>query len=79
MPTSQVPQQETIAAIATAIVPQQGSVGIVRLSGEQAVEIAQALFYAPGNQPWDSHRILYGYVQHPKTQQTVDEAPAVPP
>ncbi|MEL6776381.1 MAG: tRNA uridine-5-carboxymethylaminomethyl(34) synthesis GTPase MnmE [Cyanobacteria bacterium J06597_16] len=74
MPTSQVPQQETIAAIATAIVPQQGSVGIVRLSGEQAVEIAQALFYAPGNQPWDSHRILYGYVQHPKTQQTVDEA-----
>ncbi|MEO1447088.1 MAG: tRNA uridine-5-carboxymethylaminomethyl(34) synthesis GTPase MnmE, partial [Cyanobacteria bacterium J06635_11] len=74
MPTSQVPQQETIAAIATAIVPQQGSVGIVRLSGEQAVEIAQALFYAPGNQPWDSHCILYGYVQHPKTQQTVDEA-----
>ena len=30
-----VQQGETIAAIATAIVPQQGSVGIVRLSGAE--------------------------------------------
>lgn len=67
-------QGETIAAIATAIVPQQGSVGIVRLSGNTAVAIAQALFRAPGSQPWESHRILYGYIQHPQTRQTVDEA-----
>lgn len=67
-------QGETIAAIATAIVPQQGSVGIVRLSGGTAVAIAQQLFHAPGCQPWDSHRILYGHVIHPDTQQTVDEA-----
>ncbi|MGD1862290.1 MAG: tRNA uridine-5-carboxymethylaminomethyl(34) synthesis GTPase MnmE [Leptolyngbyaceae cyanobacterium] len=67
-------QGETIAAIATAIVPQQGSVGIVRLSGATAQAIAQQLFYAPGQQPWESHRILYGYVRHPQTQRTVDEA-----
>jgi tRNA modification GTPase len=64
----------TIAAIATAIVPQQGSVGIVRLSGAQAMAIARRLFHAPGKQVWESHRILYGYVRHPDTRQVVDEA-----
>ena len=73
-PTSHPTQGETIAAIATAIVPQQGSVGIVRLSGATAVAIAKALFRAPGRQPWESHRILYGYVADPATGQTVDEA-----
>lgn len=55
-----MPQSETIVAIATAVVPQQGSVGIVRLSGISAIAIAQQLFHAPGHQPWESHRILYG-------------------
>ncbi|MFN6567433.1 tRNA uridine-5-carboxymethylaminomethyl(34) synthesis GTPase MnmE [Dendronalium sp. ChiSLP03b] len=64
----------TIAAIATAVVPQQGSVGIVRMSGSQAMDIAQTLFHAPGRQVWESHRILYGYIRHPQTQQLVDEA-----
>ncbi len=64
----------TIAAIATAIIPEQGSVGIVRLSGAKAVAIAQTLFHAPGDQPWESHRILYGYVRVPQTRQVVDEA-----
>ena len=67
-------QGETIVAIATAIVPQQGSVGIVRLSGEKAVSIARILFNAPGKQEWLSHRILYGYIRHPTTKQVVDEA-----
>ena len=64
----------TIAAIATAVVPQQGSVGIVRVSGTEAMHIARTLFHAPGHQAWESHRILYGYIRHPQTQQIVDEA-----
>ncbi|MDJ0518789.1 MAG: tRNA uridine-5-carboxymethylaminomethyl(34) synthesis GTPase MnmE [Trichodesmium sp. MO_231.B1] len=64
----------TIAAIATAIVPQQGSVGIVRMSGWEAMKIAKILFHAPGKQVWETHRILYGYIRHPKTEQLVDEA-----
>jgi tRNA modification GTPase len=64
----------TIAAIATAVVPQQGSVGIVRVSGSEAMHIAKTLFQAPGRQIWESHRILYGYIRHPQTQQLVDEA-----
>jgi len=65
---------ETIVAIATAIVPQQGSVGIVRMSGTESQAIAKQLFYSPGRQAWESHRILYGYIRHPKTQKTIDEA-----
>jgi len=64
----------TIAAISTAIVPQQGSVGIVRVSGSDALNIAQTLFHAPGHQNWESHRILYGYIRQPQTGQLVDEA-----
>ncbi|MEH2254003.1 tRNA uridine-5-carboxymethylaminomethyl(34) synthesis GTPase MnmE [Nostoc sp.] len=64
----------TIAAIATAVVPQQGSVGIVRVSGSQAMALAQTLFQTPGRQVWETHRILYGYIRHPQTQQLVDEA-----
>jgi tRNA modification GTPase len=72
--SQRIVQGETIAAIATAVVPQQGSVGIVRMSGKDAIEIARTLFHAPGRQGWDSHRILYGYVRHPQTQHVVDEA-----
>lgn len=64
----------TIAAIATAIVPQQGSVGIVRVSGQEALAIAHSLFHAPGHQLWETHQILYGYIRHPQTQHLVDEA-----
>jgi tRNA modification GTPase len=71
-------QGETIAAIATAIVPQQGSIGIVRLSGNQAIAIAKALFKASGKQQWESHRILYGYIHHPQTQTIIDEALVLP-
>lgn len=64
----------TIAAIATAVVPQQGSVGIVRVSGSEAMAIARTLFHTPGHQAWETHRILYGYIRHPQTRQLIDEA-----
>ena len=67
-------QGETIAAIATAIVPQQGGIGIVRLSGNQSLAIAKTLFDLPGKQSWETHRILFGYIRHPQTQQVMDEA-----
>ena len=54
--------------------PQQGSVGIVRLSGISAIAIAQQIFQAPGYQAWESHRILYGHIRSPQSQQPIDEA-----
>ena len=65
---------DTIAAVATALAPGEGSVAIVRLSGPQAEPIAQRLFVAPGQQIWDSHRVLYGHVCDPATGERVDEA-----
>ncbi len=67
-------QQPTIVAIATAVVSQQGSVGIVRLSGATAINIAKQLFVAAGKQLWESHRVLYGHIRHPQTGVVIDEA-----
>ncbi len=64
----------TIVAIATAIAPEQGSVGIVRLSGAKSENIARALFHASPNQIWETHRILYGFIKHPSTQEIIDES-----
>jgi len=65
---------DTIAAIATAVAPGQGGVAIVRLSGPRAEAIGRQLFHAPGQQVWDSHRVLYGHVMDPATGERVDEA-----
>ena len=65
---------DTIAAIATAIAPEQGSVGIVRLSGDKSEIIARSLFHASNNQIWSTHRILYGYIKHPVTKEIIDES-----
>jgi tRNA modification GTPase len=65
---------DTIAAIATAIAPEQGSVGIVRLSGDKSEIIARSLFHASNNQIWSTHRIIYGYIKHPVTKEIIDES-----
>ena len=76
---------DTIAAVATA--PGIGGIGIIRLSGPQAVQVAQGLF-----QPCESNehasvvgshqkippdfnhrRMHYGYIVDPSNQKVVDE------
>ena len=71
---SPVAANDTIAAVATAVAPGEGSVAIVRLSGPEAEAIATALFVAPGDQVWESHRVLYGHVCDPASGERVDEA-----
>ena len=66
--------QDTIAAVATAIAPGEGSVAIVRVSGHEAEAIGRRLFVAPGDQAWESHRVLYGHVCDPASGERVDEA-----
>lgn len=64
---------DTIASIATAISPQQGSIAVVRLSGDHAQDIARKIFVYGGKQVWESHRILYGKVVDPSSGRVVDE------
>ncbi len=47
---------------------------IVRISGAQAETIGRSLFQAPGNQAWESHRVLYGHVIDPASAERLDEA-----
>ncbi|KAA9301132.1 MULTISPECIES: tRNA uridine-5-carboxymethylaminomethyl(34) synthesis GTPase MnmE [Aerococcus] len=64
---------DTIAAISTA--PGEGAIGIVRLSGTDAVEIADKI-YRMGKKhlaDQDSHTIHYGHIVDPKTDEEIDE------
>ena len=57
------PDQElSIAAIATAVAPGQGGIAVIRLSGSRAVRSVAAITVIPGQQLWESHRVLYGHV-----------------
>ncbi len=64
--------EDTIGAIATAVVPEAGSVAIVRLSGPEAPAVATALMPALRS-PLESHRVYYGWIKDPKTHEAVDE------
>ncbi|HET8524721.1 MAG TPA: tRNA uridine-5-carboxymethylaminomethyl(34) synthesis GTPase MnmE, partial [Thermomicrobiales bacterium] len=67
----------TIAAIATPA--GMGGVGMVRLSGVEAPEIAARVFRlgkrgsAPDLRRTQSHRLLYGRVVDPETEEMIDE------
>lgn len=73
------PCQDTIAAIATP--PGEGGIGIVRLSGPQALEVAARVFSPhSGVDPREfaSHTLHLGHVVDPTTGGPVDEAYLVP-
>jgi tRNA modification GTPase len=55
-------QALSIAAIATAVAPGQGGIAVIRLSGPSAVRAVAAITVIPGQQVWESHRVLYGHV-----------------
>jgi tRNA modification GTPase len=66
--------EDTIVAISTP--PGEGGIGIVRLSGARAVEIAEKIFIsAKGKRPSRarSHSILYGAVVDPESGRQIDE------
>lgn len=65
---------DTIAAIATP--PGEGGIGIIRLSGPEAIRIADRIFFSPGNKKLihaKSHTITYGFVINPETGDKIDE------
>ncbi|MBZ6527963.1 tRNA uridine-5-carboxymethylaminomethyl(34) synthesis GTPase MnmE [Aerococcaceae bacterium DSM 111021] len=62
---------DTIAAIATAL--GESAIGIVRLSGDEAVEIANKIFKGKNLTKVDSHTINYGHIIDPQTNKIIDE------
>lgn len=64
---------DTIAAVSTP--PGEGAIGIVRLSGEEALQVADKVYQAGTKKLVDvtSHTIHYGHIRDPKTSETIDE------
>lgn len=62
--------KDTIAAISTA--NQDGAISIVRLSGDEAIDIVNQLFTADLSKKV-SHTITYGTISDPNTHEAVDE------
>ena len=66
-----VTEFDTIAAIATP--PGEGAISIVRLSGDDAVTIANQVFKGKDLTKVSSHTINYGHFIDPKTREIIDE------
>ncbi|HHJ8592479.1 TPA: tRNA uridine-5-carboxymethylaminomethyl(34) synthesis GTPase MnmE [Streptococcus pyogenes] len=62
---------DTITAISTPI--GEGAIGIVRLSGTDALAIAQSVFKGKNLEQVASHTINYGHIIDPKTGTIIDE------
>ena len=63
---------DTICAIATPV--GEGGIGIIKISGPEALAIAQRLFQpAHAAFPLESHRLHYGWIRDPASAQIVDE------
>ena len=65
---------DTIAAISTPM--GEGAIAIVRLSGDEAVAIADKIFKSPNNKKLievPTHTIHYGHLIDPKTDEVVEE------
>ena len=69
-------EQETIAAVATPV--GRGGIGIIKISGRNALSIAEAVFQKTGNTPvgsrttgvslfgaLQSHRLYHGHIVDP--------------
>ncbi|WP_412989314.1 tRNA uridine-5-carboxymethylaminomethyl(34) synthesis GTPase MnmE [Pediococcus siamensis] len=62
---------DTIAAISTP--PGEGGISIVRISGNEALDVASRIFKGKDLHKVKSHTINYGHIVDPKTGSTVDE------
>ncbi len=63
--------QDTIAAISTPL--GEGGIGIVRISGDRALPVAQALFKGKSDGGFQSHRFYYGDLIDPTDGRLIDE------
>ena len=64
-------EMDTIAAIATAM--GEGAIAIVRISGDEAIQVADQIFKGKSLTEVDSHTIHYGHIIDPETEEIIDE------
>lgn len=64
-------EADTIAAISTPV--GEGGISIVRISGDDAIKVAQRIYQGKNLEKVASHTINYGHIIDPDTKQEVDE------
>ncbi len=67
-------REETIAAISTPL--GQGGIGIIKISGDKALEILQTIFVTKKHrkrEKWEPRKMYYGYIRDPKELTDIDE------
>ena len=67
-------QTSTIAALATA--PGTGGIGIIRVSGPEAVSLVQKIYQSPSGRSLEkarTHTIHYGFIKDPATNEVIDQ------
>ncbi len=71
-------REETIAAISTPL--GEGGIGIVKISGERALEILNKMFVTKNHHPkasWEPRKMFYGFILNPQSREMIDEVLAV--
>jgi len=64
--------EDTIAAIATP--PGRGAIGVIKISGENSLEILKKIFKPVKTRShFESHRFYYGFIVDPETGERIDE------
>lgn len=67
--------EDTIAAIATPV--GEGGIGIIRISGDQSLDILNKIFRSPNKGEIQSRKLTYGHIIDPETGDILDEVLAV--
>ncbi|GAB6159133.1 tRNA uridine-5-carboxymethylaminomethyl(34) synthesis GTPase MnmE [Desulfotomaculum varum] len=65
---------DTIVAIATPL--GEGSIGVIRISGPEAIAVGRRIFQPKVNRHWyvkDNYKLVYGHVVDPATGEIIDE------
>ena len=63
--------EETIVGIATGF--SKGAISIIRLSGDEAIKIANSVFKGKNLEKVESHTVSYGHIIDYKTKEPIDE------
>ncbi|MCX7925398.1 MAG: tRNA uridine-5-carboxymethylaminomethyl(34) synthesis GTPase MnmE [Fimbriimonadales bacterium] len=69
-------RSDIIAAIATP--PGEGGIGVIRISGAGAIELAEQIFVRVSRKPLQSHRVYFGAIVDPQRGETLDRALLIP-
>ncbi len=65
--------EDTIAAIASAISLGKGGIAVIRVSGKEAINSCKNIVETKSKYAWDSHRVFHGFIKDNLENKLIDE------